>query len=59
LLRGHEKCRHVGWSVTLQLGEFLQTQLVLVFLLQLHRQTIAQKRIVRLVGEHRFDSRSA
>jgi hypothetical protein len=59
LLAGHEKGRHIGWGVARQIGESSQAGVVIAFLIELHRKTVAQKRIGRVIGEHGFDFRAA
>src|SRR5256885_1422731 len=55
LLGGHEECRHIGWLVARQIAKLSQTSVVIAFLIELHRETVAQKRIAGIVGKHGFD----
>ncbi len=55
LLRGHEEGRNMRRMVLHQVGEGLEAAVMISLIVQFHRQTIEQKRVIGIVRQHRFD----
>ncbi len=55
LLAGHEEGRHIRRIVARQFGKTSQAGVVIAFFVEFHRETVTQKRVARIIGEHGYD----